>query len=60
MAKLKFNWTLEGRYESFMNPFENSASDFSKYALAFNAGCFAYGGWSSLNNLVGEMKNPNK
>jgi amino acid transporter len=51
---------LIGRTESFSNSFENSASSISRYAIAFNAGCFAYGGWSSLNNLVGEMKNPNK
>ncbi len=49
-----------GRFESFMSPFENSTTDYTKLAIAFNAGCFSYGGWSSLNNLVGEMKNPNK
>ena len=49
-----------GRVESFANPFENSSTDFFKLAIAFNAGCFSYGGWSSLNNLVGEMENPNK
>ncbi len=49
-----------GRFESFANPFENSTKDFTTLAIAFNAGCFSYGGWSSLNNLVGEMKNPNR
>jgi hypothetical protein len=27
-----------GRYESFLNPFENSANEFTKYAIAFNSG----------------------
>ena len=50
----------KGRVESFMNPFENSSTDVTKLAIAFNAGCFSYGGWNCLNNLVGEMKNPNR
>lgn len=49
-----------GRYESFLNPLENSTTDIFKLANAFNIGCFAYGSWNTLNNLVGEMKNPNK
>lgn len=49
-----------GRFESFKYPFADTSSDFTRLAIAFNAGCFSYGGWNSLNNLVGEMKNPNR
>lgn len=49
-----------GRVESFKNPFENSTTDVKSLVIAINAGCFSYNGWNSLNNLVGEMKTPNK
>lgn len=49
-----------GRIESFIDPFRNSTTDLTKIAIAFNGGCFAYGSWNTLNNLVGEMKNPNR
>jgi len=51
---------VNGRVESFIDPFENSTTEFTKIAIAFNAGCFAYGSWNTLNNLVGEMKNPSR
>lgn len=50
----------KGRVESFIDPFENSTTDISKIAMGLNGGCFAYGSWNTLNNLVGEMKYPNK
>lgn len=50
----------KGRIDSFIDPFENSTTDISKIAMGLNGGCFAYGSWNTLNNLVGEMKNPNK
>lgn len=49
-----------GKVESFKDPFENSSTSIGRIANAFNIGCFAYGSWNTLNNLVGEMKNPNK
>lgn len=49
-----------GRVDSFKNPFENSTTDVKSLVIAINAGCFSYNGWNSLNNLVGEMKTPNK
>jgi amino acid transporter len=31
-----------------------------KYGIAFVAGYFSYTGWQSLNNIVEEIKNPNR
>jgi len=55
-----FYGLFNGRFESFIDPFDNSTTDLTKLVIAFNAGCFAYGSWNTLNNLVGEMKNPSR
>merc|ERR1712127_111852 len=49
-----------GRYENLAAPFENSSTDPGRYALAFYSGVYSYSGWSFLNYVVEEIKNPNK
>jgi hypothetical protein len=51
---------IKGRIENLRNPFESSATDPAKYANAFYAGVYSYSGWSFLNYVVEEIKNPNK
>lgn len=49
-----------GRFENFSNPFENSNYNPGKIAVAFYSGLFCYAGWSYLNFVVEEVKEPNK
>lgn len=49
-----------GRFENLSSPFENSSTDPGQYATAFYAGVYSYSGWSFLNYVVEEIKNPNK
>ncbi|CAF1036527.1 unnamed protein product [Brachionus calyciflorus] len=49
---------LNGRTENFHAPFENSKYDPGNIAVAFYAGMYSYSGWSFLNYVVEEMKNP--
>lgn len=49
-----------GRTENFQNPFENSDWNPGKMALSFYSGLYSYSGWSFLNYVVEEIKNPNK
>lgn len=39
---------------------EGSSTDPGQYAIAFYAGVYSYSGWSFLNYVVEEIKNPNK
>lgn len=49
-----------GQVENFKAPFENTDANPGKLALAFYAGMYSYSGWSFLNYVVEEIKNPNK
>lgn len=49
-----------GRTENFEAPFEGSSTDPGTYATAFYAGVYSYSGWSFLNYVVEEIKNPNR
>ena len=53
-----------GRYENFRNPFENKIPNkevgIGNIAVAFYSGLFCYAGWSYLNFVVEEVKEPNK
>ncbi|XP_046580344.1 Y+L amino acid transporter 2-like [Haliotis rubra] len=49
-----------GSTESFEAPFSGSTSDPSKFALAFYSGLFSYSGWSYLNFVTEELKDPYK
>lgn len=51
---------IPGRYENFANPFENSNYNPGNIAVAFYSGLFCYAGWSYLNFVVEEVKEPNK
>ncbi|VDO10386.1 unnamed protein product [Rodentolepis nana] len=49
-----------GHTENFENSFENSYTSPGSLALAFYQGFWAFAGWSYLNFLVEEMKNPSR
>lgn len=49
-----------GKFDNFQNAFENSSTNPGKIALAFYAGLYSYSGWSYLNYVVEEIKNPQK
>ncbi|CAH8588735.1 unnamed protein product [Schistosoma curassoni] len=49
-----------GRYEELEEPFVYSDWSPGKIANAFYSCLFAYGGWTNLNCMVGEMINPRK
>lgn len=51
---------IQGRVENFVAPFENSNYEPGKIAVAFYSGLFCYAGWSYLNFVVEEVKEPNK
>ncbi|CAF0717306.1 unnamed protein product [Brachionus calyciflorus] len=49
-----------GRVENFANPFEGSRYDPTDLSLALYNGLYSYSGWSFLNYVVEEIKNPNQ
>jgi len=49
-----------GRYQNFENVMEGSNYDPGKIAVAFYSGLFCYTGWSYLNYVVEELKEPTK
>ncbi|CAI2731067.1 unnamed protein product [Schistosoma spindalis] len=49
-----------GRYEELKETFVDSNWSPGKIANAFYSGLFAYSGWTNLNCMVEEMKNPRK
>jgi len=49
-----------GRYQNFENVLEGSNYDAGKIAVAFYSGLFCYTGWSYLNYVVEEVKEPTK
>jgi amino acid transporter len=51
---------IMGRHENFHRPFENSNFNPGSIAVAFYSGIFSYGGWACLNNVIEEIKDPNK
>ncbi|XP_031568721.1 b(0,+)-type amino acid transporter 1-like [Actinia tenebrosa] len=50
----------QGHTSHFNNAFEGSTSSLGLMGFAFYNGLFAYDGWSQLNYIVEEIKNPNK
>lgn len=48
-----------GKTENLEKPFEGDFT-FDGLALSFYSGLYTYTGWRSLNDVVGELKNPNK
>ncbi|VUZ44261.1 unnamed protein product [Hymenolepis diminuta] len=51
---------ITGHTESFESSFENSNTSLGSLALAFYQGFWAFAGWSYLNFLIEEMKNPSR
>lgn len=49
-----------GQVEHLKDPFVGSSSNPGDYATAFQAGLYSFSGWSFLNYVVEEIKNPNK
>jgi len=49
-----------GQTKNLASPMEGSSTDPGQYAIAFYAGVYSYSGWSFLNYVVEEIKNPNK
>ena len=48
------------KFDNLINPFENSSDSPGQYAVAFQVGLYSFSGWSYLNFVVEEIKNPNK
>jgi L-type amino acid transporter 5 len=46
--------------ENFESPFEGTTTNPGKLALAFYSGLYSFSGWSYLNYVVEEIKNPQK
>lgn len=46
--------------DHFSDPFHGSAQNAKDIALAFYSGLWAYSGWSALNFVTEEVKNPEK
>ena len=51
---------FSGRVENFVTAFDNSNTNIGSIAVAFYSGLFCYAGWSYLNFVVEEVKEPNK
>jgi len=54
---------FNGQVEHLQDPFIDSSSNpknLGNYATAFQAGLYSFSGWSFLNYVVEEIKNPNK
>jgi solute carrier family 7 (L-type amino acid transporter), member 5 len=51
---------IVGRFENFEAPFENSVTNPGRLAIALYSGLYSFSGWSFLNYVVEEMKNPIK
>jgi amino acid transporter len=49
-----------GKYEYFLNPFEDTNANVGAIALSFYQGLFAYNGWNYLNYVVEELQDPYK
>lgn len=49
-----------GRVQNFATAFEGSDYSIGKISVAFYSGLFCYAGWSYLNFVVEEVKEPNK
>ncbi|XP_068611319.1 cystine/glutamate transporter-like [Brachionichthys hirsutus] len=50
----------KGKTENFQNGFELDLITWDKLPLAFFNGLYAFSGWSSLNRITEEVKNPNR
>lgn len=53
-------WLILGETEHFSHPFQGSTTSAKDIALAFYSGLWAYGGWSVVNTVTEEMKEPEK
>ncbi|XP_042221942.1 Y+L amino acid transporter 2-like [Homarus americanus] len=49
-----------GNVSHFLDPMEGTIWDVSSFATAFYSTLFTYSGWSSLNYVTGELKEPHK
>ncbi|XP_074643447.1 Y+L amino acid transporter 2-like isoform X2 [Tubulanus polymorphus] len=49
-----------GRTSKFSEPFKGTNYNPGEWGLGFYTGMFSYSGWSSLNYVVEEIKNPNR
>ncbi|XP_063048146.1 b(0,+)-type amino acid transporter 1-like [Engraulis encrasicolus] len=50
----------QGNTQNLRNGFEGATTSFGDIGLAFYNGLWAYGGWSQLNFITEELKNPNR
>ncbi|CAF3850546.1 unnamed protein product [Rotaria sordida] len=50
----------EGYTENLKNSFDGTTNNPLRISLAFYSGLWAYGGWSSLNSVTEELKNPKR
>lgn len=53
-------WLLRGNTEYLENSFVGSTTDIGSFALAIHSTVYAYYGWTALNFLVEELKNPSR
>lgn len=49
-----------GHTQNFNNAFAGTTDKPLGVALAFYKGLYAYGGWTSLNSVTEELKNPKR
>ncbi|CAG7822457.1 unnamed protein product [Allacma fusca] len=53
-------YMIKGNLQNFDQPFQNSITNPGQISLAFYSGFFSYSGWSAMNFLTEELKEPNK
>ena len=50
------NFTFQGNIQNFT--WDDTETDFTKIALSFYSGLFAYNGWNYLNFVIEELQDP--
>ncbi len=53
-------FSFEGNTQYLSTGFEGTETNPGKIAVGMYNGMFAYSGWSALNLLAGELKNPSR
>ena len=49
---------IQGHYDVFVSPFENTNTSIKRFSIALYIGLFPYSGWNYLSNAIEELKKP--